>query len=362
MGNSTTNPLDGTKGYMIYFPGESKTYNFTGNPNTGAFTPTVTYAGNSRSNNFALVPNPYPSKIDWNASSGWTKTNIGNTIWVYNNGNYATWDGTNTTNGGSRYIAPGQAFFVQTTAASPILAMNNGTRTHTSATFLKNTTTLENQLRVKAMANGMQDEILTGFAEGFNSTYDPLEDALKLYGAEDAPQLYTLAGENKVSINHLAALNGNAEIPMHFETDFSGEITLEFSQVERFPPVLTIQLEDKLTGQWLNMREIAQYQFTHNPANAADRFILHFGSAAGFGEAENSNISSWFTGNTFYLSSPGYAGEKAKVEVFSISGQLLFSREVTLSTMQQFNLNAKGAVITRVTMNNKVLNSKAIVL
>ncbi len=362
LGTSVSENLDETLGYMIFYPEPSTTYSFTGQPNTGTFTPTVTYAGNPDDNNFALVPNPYPSNIDWNAASGWTKTNIGNTIWVYNNGNYAAWDGENTTLGGSRYIAVGQAFFVQTTAASPSLIMGNGVRTHTSATFLKNNVVPANQLRVKALANNMQDEIIAGFAEGMSADYDPMEDALKLYGAGDAPQLYTLAGNNKVSINQLAELNGSAEIPMHFETEFSGEIALEFSQMESFPADLKIRLEDKLTGQWTNLRETSQYLFTHNPANSADRFVLHFGSAAGFVENENSNISSWVSGNTFYLSTPEFVGERAKVEVFSVSGQLLFSRYVTLSNLQQFNLNAKGAVITRVTLNNKVLNTKAIVL
>ena len=362
LGTSTSVSLDETLGYMIFYPDASTTYTFTGQPNTGTFAPTVTYAGNSGGNNFALVPNPYPSNIDWNAASGWTKTNIGNTIWIYNNGNYATWNGTSGTNGGSRYIAAGQAFFVQTTAAVPSLVMDNGVRTHTSATFLKNTTNPENQLRIRALANGMQDEILTGFADGTSVGFNPMEDALKLFGAGNAPQLYTLAGDSKVSINQLAELNGSAEVPLFFETEYIGEVTLEFSQIENFPNELKIRLEDKLTGQWVNLREISQYIFTHNPTNTADRFVLHFGSPAGIEDAGNHNISSWVSGNTFYLSTPEYAGEKAKVEVFSISGQLLYSRELTLSNLQQFNLNAKGAVITRVTLNNQVLNTKAVAL
>ncbi|KAF0202562.1 MAG: hypothetical protein FD170_1736 [Bacteroidetes bacterium] len=361
LGIPTDTPLDETTGYMIYFPGETNTYSFTGQPNTGVFTPTVTYAGNSGGNNFALVPNPYPSNIDWNALAGWTRTNIGNSIWVYNNGSYSVWDGTNSTNNGSRYIAVGQSFFIQTTAASPVLLMDNYARTHTSATFLKNTKTIENQLRVKALANSMQDEIIAGFAEGMSAAYDPMEDALKLYGAEDAPQLYTLAGDSKVSINQLAELNGSAEIPMHFETEFIGEITLDFSQMESFPADLKIRLEDKLTGQWVNLRETSQYLFTHNPANATDRFILHFGSATGMEETETQNISSWFSGNTLYLSTPEQAGEKARIEVFNTSGQLLFSKDVTLNTLQQFDVSAKGMIISRVTLRNKVLNTKAIV-
>ncbi len=364
MGTSITNELDKTNGYMIYYPGEGKTYSFTGQPNTGEFTPTVTYNSGAGVNNFAVVPNPYPSNIDWNAASGWTKTNIGNKIWVYNSvyNNYATWDGTNTTNGGSRYVSVGQAFFVQTTAASPALTMDNGVRAHTTATFLKNTAVLTNQIRVKALANGMQDEILAGFAEGKSTAYDPMEDALKLYGAEDAPQLYTLAGESKVSINQLSALSGSTEVPMHFETEFSGEVTLEFSQLESFPADLKIKLQDKLTGQLINLRESSQYVFTHNPSNAADRFVLQFGGPTGLEENDQNTIRSWFSDNSLYLSTPEYVGKKARVEVFSVSGQLLLGKEVILSNLQHFNLNVTGTVITRIALDSKVLNTKSVVL
>lgn len=361
LGSSTSVSLDETLGYMIFYPEASTTYSFTGQPNTGTFTPTVTYAGNSGGNNFALVPNPYPSNIDWNAASGWTKTNIGNTIWVYNNGNYATWNGTSGTNGGSRYIAAGQAFFVQTTAAVPSLVMDNGLRTHTSATFLKNAVNHENQLRIRALANGMQDEILTGFADGASVDYDPMEDAIKMFGAANAPQLYTLAGDSKVSINRLAELNGSAEVSVHFETEFSGEITLEFSQMESFPADLKVRLEDKLTGQWANLRETSSYLFTHNPTNPADRFVLHFGSTTGIPEPAQDNVKVWVAENSLYLSTPELAGEKARIELFNAAGQMILEKNLTLNAVQQFNLTAKGVVLVRITLSDRLLTAKTIV-
>ena len=362
LGTSTSVSLDETLGYMIFYPDASTTYTFTGQPNTGTFTPTVSYAGNSGGNNFALVPNPYPSNIDWNAATGWTKTNIGNTIWIYNNGNYATWNGTSGTNGGSRYIAAGQAFFVQTTAAVPSLVMDNGVRTHTSATFLKNTTYPENQLRIRALANGMQDEILTGFADGASVDYDPMEDALKMFGAANAPQLYTLAGDNKVSINRLAELNGSVAVPLYFETEFNGEIALDFSQMESFPADLSIRLEDKLTGQWANLRETSSYLFSLNPTNPADRFVLHFGSATGISEPAQDNVKVWAAENSLYLSTPELAGEKARIELFNAAGQMILEKNLTLNALQQFNLKAKGVVLVRITLSDRLLSLKTIVL
>ena len=32
---------------------------------------------------FNLVGNPYPSAIDWDAASGWTKTNIDNAVYYF---------------------------------------------------------------------------------------------------------------------------------------------------------------------------------------------------------------------------------------------------------------------------------------
>ena len=362
MGTSTSVELNETLGYMIFYPDVSTTYTFTGQPNTGTFAPTVTYAGNSGGNNFALVPNPYPSNIDWNAASGWTKTNIGNSIWVYNNGNYAIWDGSNSTNDGSRFIAVGQAFFVQTTAENPELVMDNDVRTHTSAAFLKNHVVPANQLRVKAMANNMQDEIIAGFADGKSAAYDPLEDALKLFGAEDAPQLYTLAGDSKVSINQLAELNGSAAVPMYFETEFNGEVNFEFSQLESFPADLKIRLEDKITGQWVNLRETSQYIFTHSPANTADRFVLHFGSAAGISEPVQDKVKMWAANNSLYLSTPELAGEKACIELFNTAGQIILEKNLTLNALQQFNLTAKGVVLVRITLSDRLLTAKTIAL
>jgi len=360
MGASTTTSLDETVGYMIYYPNNNFTYSFAGQPNTGTFTPTVNYAGNAGiDKNFALVPNPYPSNIDWNAASGWTKTNIGNSIWIYNNGNYAIWDGSTSTNGGSQYIAVGQAFFVQVTASNPALVMNNNVRTHITANFLKNATTPVNQIRIKALANNMQDEIVLEFSPEATSNYNPNEDALKFFGSADAPQMYTTADGIILSINKMFELNGRKAIPIYFKTDYNGEVTFEFKQIESFPKNLSIRLEDKLTNQWADIREIQAYKFLHNKNNEAERFVLHFDNATGIEENEV-NTTTWISENTLFLYTPSNIGEKATVEIFNILGQPLYNKEVILTSLQQFDLPINGTIITRIKVGNQVFNSKNI--
>ncbi len=58
--------------------------------------------------------------------SGWTKDNMDAGIYIIDNGGttarFATWNGVTGTNGGSRYIATGQAFWVKASGAgTPVL-------------------------------------------------------------------------------------------------------------------------------------------------------------------------------------------------------------------------------------------------
>jgi hypothetical protein len=363
MGTSTTTALDETVGYMAYYPNASTTYSFTGTLNTGPFTPTVTYPGNAvEVGNFALVPNPYPSNIDWNAVTGWTKTNIGTSIWVYNNGNYGVWDGTNTTNGGSRYISVGQAFFVQTTASVPSLIMDNNVRTHTAATFLKNSQTITDQLRVKADANTMADELLVGFGETNSNEYNPNEDAVKFYGSEDAPQIYTKVGENKVTINALGSLSDVAIVPLNFETKYTGAVNLSFTNIESFDPSINIYLKDELANQTINLRNQSVYTFNHIAANDANRFKLIFGGTYGIDESDNLAGNMWINGNTLYINALKLAGEKATVKVYNAAGQSLLAKKLVVDGLTTLDLNMQGFVIVKCTSGQTVLTAKGILI
>ena len=77
-----------------------------------------------------LVGNPTASALDWTAASGWTKTNISETIYVWDpsTNDYLVSNGINGNLPDNR-IAPWQAFWVQATAASPALSFTNDVKT-----------------------------------------------------------------------------------------------------------------------------------------------------------------------------------------------------------------------------------------
>ncbi|MBM3435605.1 MAG: hypothetical protein FJY07_05225 [Bacteroidetes bacterium] len=132
---TTTEALNVGQGYALYntVAGTHKAL-FEKSFNTGGQNMSLT----RNNQGWNAVGNPYPSAIDWDAASGWTKTNVANATYVENAGLWASYIAGAGTNGGSRYISPGQGFFVECTdAGGGTLAMTKDVRTLTK-TFPRN--------------------------------------------------------------------------------------------------------------------------------------------------------------------------------------------------------------------------------
>jgi hypothetical protein len=87
------------------------------------FSPQLSYTGATSNTGVILVGNPFPSSIDWGATTGWTKTGISPVVAITDNG--GTGNGTlrylDATNGTGQFIASGQAFWVRATASGATL-------------------------------------------------------------------------------------------------------------------------------------------------------------------------------------------------------------------------------------------------
>jgi hypothetical protein len=361
LGASATTPLFTNKGYMIYYPGDSKEYAFTGNLNNGTYSYSLVGHSGAGVYTFNLLPNPYPSSIVWNTgSAGWNKSaGIGGACYIWNatTGNYSTVESSETA-----YIPVGQAFMVMAeNEASPTLSVNNTARTHSSQVFYKSDG-IENQLTITATANGYADETAVRFGEEATEAFDLQIDGLKINGLENAPQLYTLSGETKFSINNLPLFQDQQVVDMNFETKFTGQVTLSATDIESFGPWLSIFLKDELTGQTINLRDQPVYTFNHNPENAANRFKLVFGGTIGIDETPADAGKMWINGNTVYINAPELNGQEAQVEVYNPAGQRLLAKSLVLDELTTLEMNLKGFVIVKLTAGQKVLTTKGIIL
>jgi hypothetical protein len=366
LGSATNTPLDNTKGYMAYYLGNNITYSFTGNMNNGTFSPTVVNAGSG----YNLVPNPYPSALDWNAVSGWSKTNIGGTIYFWpagaeaNTTNYAAWNGTLGTNSGTQYIPVGQAFFVQTTGA-PTFSMNNSVRVHNTQAFWKNEILVPNLIRIKSVAqkNNAFDELIVNFLENATSNFDNDFDANKLQGGSDAPQFSSVSPDNSyLAINCLPFGSGKVTVPLHFSLNTTSEVSFNASEMESFDESVTIQLEDKLLNKIIDLRSNPIYTFNHSSDDGDSRFNLIFYGVTSTGELTAKDYNIWSTVDHLNIHIPALTGQKATVELYDLLGHLVLSQQVNLGTPTQIAVpQFNGMGIVRVIASSQVFSEKVFI-
>ncbi len=141
-----------TGGLCFKFWSESapNTVDVTGVVNDGSLSVTLYNHNNTFTQGFNLIGNPYPSPVDWNASSGWTKVNIDNALYYFKasttdqyGGTYSTYINGISSDGVVNNIIPSmQGFFIHVTdGAWPVtgtLALNNSVRiTNLTHSFTK---------------------------------------------------------------------------------------------------------------------------------------------------------------------------------------------------------------------------------
>jgi len=352
LGTPTNTQLYCNTGYMIYYPNTSTTYTFKGNLNTGSFPLAVSYGGTYT---FNLVPNPYPSAINWGSSSGWVKSNIGATayIWPAGAGNYTT------ITASSNYNIPvGQAFIVMT-SGSPTLTVNNNACVHSDQAFYKSNEA--NKLKIIAASNNYYDEAFVSFNSSASSSFDPDFDGFKLWGLDDAPQLWTEKGESDLSINELPPPAGALVVPLDFKTSYSGQVVLNVSGVESFDPSLAIRLQDHVNGSWTDLRQKTTYTFTHDTSNTEKRFSLVFGYPAGI---NNNNITDGkvrMSNGRLYLEIPSLQGQLATITVYDMLGQVIRSEQKEMNAGVSISADlAKGVYVVKAAAADKNFVTKVI--
>lgn len=289
---SAATDVSAGKGYFVYFFGDipadtrynealPDTLSLSGAENEGngtEFIFPVTYTA-SGDTGWNLVGNPYTATVDWD-DGNWTKTNMDNVIYVWDNAtnDYLTWNGTTGSLGDGK-IAPFQAFWVKANGnGAPNLRVNKASKT-TAGTFFKQ------QRREKAIiafdleSKGLQKSTHVSFQPGGSNGKDCL-DAYRLLPFDTSTflELYTLFGDGtQLAINNLPRDFGvPIQIPIYVGgydngVPIEGEFTLRWQDFDEVPESWTLILVDQETGESYNLREEESITFEHstNPRRKA---------------------------------------------------------------------------------------------
>jgi hypothetical protein len=319
---------------------DSVVWSLRGPINSGNISLPVTFtsSGTPANDGWNLVGNPYPSTIDWDAA-GWTRTNLDNTTYMLDNGLgspvYATHvAGGASANGGTQYIATGQAFFVKGSGGPPALLATESVKVAgTQTTFLR-TAAIQDIVRITLRQGTRSDETVIQFKPGATAGFDSNSDAHKLDNPAPMYNLATVTSGTRYVINALAMPAGVTEVPMDITSASAGNYSLQFSEFESLTnPAMTIALRDNFLGTSTDLRSSPNYPFqvTSDAASFGNtRFTIIFEATVttGLETAESSQVSFYPNPTKNIVNVEVRSNKEVNAKVISSIGTTLFEKSL----------------------------------
>ena len=259
------NPLEG---YAANFGSAAipLTADLTGIVNNGALSATLSNHNNTYTLGFNLVGNPYPSPINWDAVSGWTKTNIDDALYYFKasttdeyGGTYSTYINKVSSDGLATAIIPSmQGFFIHvsdgTFPVTGTLGLNNSVRvTDLTHSFIKSGE--KGSIPLLRIGAGFADDttstdpMVIYFDEKAETGFDSYLDAFKLMNTDyNVPNLYSIGTDgSKLSINALPVSTDTlCRIPLGLKINLDGYIIFSI-----------IDLDEQLSGKEIYISDLA---------------------------------------------------------------------------------------------------------
>jgi hypothetical protein len=240
-------------------------------------TDSVFYDINIADEGWNLVGNPTPSTLNWDANSGWIKTKMDNSIYIWDpaansgNGDYLTWNGFSGSLGNGM-ISPFQAFWVRSTAASPVLSFDNEVKSSLESEFYGKS--FENIETINFPISLESDNQKATVFISLNEESSVGEDAFDAYRLEPLTDTWVSLFLNS-SIAHSMPLVINSidqsfgeEIHIPLYTDVheenrlvSGEFKLSWDVPVEWPVGMQVYLMDHELKKAINMLEEGSYTY-----------------------------------------------------------------------------------------------------
>ena len=351
------------KGARIFMSGrfmaETNYYSLTGTlPSSITYNIPLQYCASGcapgyTTNGFNLVGNPVPSEISWR-SAGWTKTNIGAAIyiWQQKNKRFSVYNydpaigssSRDSTNGGTGIIPSGQGFFVQATGANPVLTATEAVKQTGGANPYSGLQRLASDYRfviTGVSPAGYSNQAVIGFRNDATRGFDAALDAVFLSGggvdvaAMPQPDVYQ-------AVSKMPLPASTDSLPLYFNSPETGVHTLTFSNLaELSGSGFGLYLKDNYNGSVTDLSANPEYSFTVSAAAASKgntRFVLLFvpNTATGtvkavaglsFEVVPNPGCSSDLV---LYLA--GCSGNTAALSVTDVMGRQVYAETLSLTS------------------------------
>jgi len=296
--NNTTELTVGT-GYAVRL-GANNTVTFTG---TGFYNGEKIFnltraTDTNEKRGYNLIGNPYPSYLDWQQIT--LPASVMTTIWTRScsSGGAMGFDTYNSSLAeGARgvssvghtvtqYIAPLQAFWVKVAAGytTASITVNNSLRSLTDVAAPSNNLkapAIQTQkvLRLQVSNDTNSDETVIAFNANASNDFDSYDSPKMTNDDVAMPELYSLAGDEKVAINGMNNYTLNQQMPLGFTTGASGNFTIKATDIRNFDTKTKIILKDSELNTEQELTAGTTYPFSSGVIDNANRFSILFRTA-----------------------------------------------------------------------------------
>lgn len=275
-------------GYAHYYPTE-QTYTVRGTINSGQMNVPLTFNTEASGRNpnivgFNLVGNPFTCAIDWDEVvdfNGLTQSSeIHSAIYSYDlEGGQARYpayvpEGPGTA-GGSRYIPPTQAFFVETDSPGQTLIFPVAAKLHNTAPRFKGASdnTKVPMIRLLLDDGQVSRDAVVWFNEKASLQFDNRFDARSLGKGLGKMSIWTKLNGADYSINGIPWPETSVEIPVAIHSSAGGAFTIrpqDLNGLESF----SVTLLDKVTKNSADLKTGGALSFTTGSGMIENRFVL----------------------------------------------------------------------------------------
>lgn len=307
--------------------------------------------------------NPYTATYDWDSQT--LPSGVTNAIYTWNGTNYATYNGAEI-NGGSRYLAPGQSFWLQATSSLVDVTwtmQSSQTTVAQEPSFLK---TNPNYAKlVLSNSNGdILDESAVRFEPTATTQFDGQFDARKLPSSVGTP--YTHIALNGEHYGICTTPNSTTDFPVTLKLNGGPNVLTFTLNEDNFSEFTDAILEDKSNGQFTQLMRGGSYSFTVNANDPEDRFVLHFNNnSVGIDEFGNTPITVGVASNQLFLFNQNVeAGSLVSGSILDLNGRTIsqFNAEASTDrTTIQLPSLAAGIYMVRLSANNQTWTERIII-
>lgn len=344
----------------------SGNFSFTGTfPSTDP-NPAITIGqnGTGNQNPWNFVGNPYPSYISIATLLTNNAANIDDAAEaVY------VWNGTSYQALTTGHLAPGQGFFISSSAVSANLAIATSLQSHqTGVTFYKNKIT-HPTIDVLLTQDNTTVSTKINYLENKTTGLNPRFDLRTFGGRSKNLDISTCLVSNDNGINFMIqALPDNdyenLTIPLSIKSPLGKEVSFSINH-QNLPEGLMVFIEDKEEKTITRLDELnSNYKITLNN-NKDDRFFLRT-SINDISKTLRVNSTTLQNANVFFTSKQnlritGINGNKIYIKMYNILGKRILSRQLSSGSVINVSIPKpikQGIYIVNIETNDGTINKK----